>query len=133
MLRPNQLKYNKERKGRIRGQVSKIPTLAPGNFALKSLECGRISARQIEATRRVITRNMKRRGQVWVRIFPSKGITSKPIEVRMGKGKGSVEYWVSSVKKGKVLFEVGGVSSSTAIKALKDGASKLPVLTKIIT
>jgi len=129
MLRPRELKFRKERKGRIRGLESKNPTLKEGCFGLRTLESGRVTARQIEATRRAITRKMKRRGRVWVLIFPHKPITSKPIEVRMGKGKGNVDYWVASVRQGKVLFLVGGVSQEIAMEALKAGAGKLPLLT----
>ena len=102
-----------------------------GSYGLRALESGRISARQIEAARRVITRRMKRRGKVWIKIFPSTPVTSKPVEVRMGKGKGAVDYWVCPVKRGTLLYEVGGISKEVA-QALKGGATKLPVATKII-
>jgi large subunit ribosomal protein L16 len=131
MLRPKQVKYRKQFKGRIRGSESS-PSLGKGSFGLKALESGRISARQIEATRRAMTRKMKRKGRVWIRIFPSTPITSKPVEVRMGKGKGNVDYWVCPVRQGRILYEIGGVSSEVALQALRAGAAKLPLLTKVI-
>ena len=132
MLRPKQVKYRKQRKGRIKGMESKSVNLTVGTFGLKALESGRLTARQIEATRRAITRKMKRRGRVWIRVFPATPITSKPVEVRMGKGKGNVDYWVCPVRQGKILYEVGGISRDTAMQALKAGAAKLPLLTRII-
>lgn len=132
MLRPKQVKYRKQRKGRIKGMESKSINLTVGTFGLKALESGRLTARQIEATRRAITRKMKRRGRVWIRVFPATPITSKPVEVRMGKGKGNVDYWVCPVRQGKILYEVGGISRDTAMQALKAGAAKLPLLTRII-
>lgn len=132
MLRPKELQFRKEKKGRIKGRLNQSFELAPGTFALKALESGRITARQIEATRRAITRQMKRRGNVRIRIFPSKPITSKPIEVRMGKGKGHVAYWVCSVPKGQILYEIGGVPLSIGLQALRAGSHKLPLLTKIV-
>ena len=132
MLRPKQVKYRKQRKGRIKGMESKSINLTVGTYGLKALESGRVTARQIEATRRAITRKMKRRGRVWIRVFPATPITSKPVEVRMGKGKGNVDYWVCPVRQGKILYEVGGISRDTAMQALKAGAAKLPLLTRII-
>ena len=132
MLRPKQVKYRKQRKGRIKGVESKSVNLTVGTYGLKALESGRVTARQIEATRRAITRKMKRRGRVWIRVFPATPITSKPVEVRMGKGKGNVDYWVCPVRQGKILYEVGGISRDTAMQALKAGAAKLPLLTRII-
>jgi large subunit ribosomal protein L16 len=129
MLRPRELSYKKVRKGRLRGVESKNPYLKGGTFGLRALESGRITARQIEATRRAITRKMNRRGRVWILIFPQTPVTSKPIEVRMGKGKGAVNYWVSSIRKGRLLFLVGGVSREVAFEALRAGAGKLPLLT----
>ena len=111
---------------------SKSVNLTVGTYGLKALESGRVTARQIEATRRAITRKMKRRGRVWIRVFPATPITSKPVEVRMGKGKGNVDYWVCPVRQGKILYEVGGISRDTAMQALKAGAAKLPLLTRII-
>jgi len=129
MLRPKQVKYRKEKKGKIRGRQTKQASLLRGTYGLKALESGRITARQIESTRRAMTRKMKRRGRVWIRIFPHQPITNKPVEVRMGKGKGNVAYWVCPVRKGKILYVVGGVSKEIALQALRAGAAKLPLLT----
>lgn len=132
MLRPKQVKYRKQRKGRIKGVESKSVNLTVGTYGLKALESGRVTARQIEATRRAITRKMKRRGRVWIRVFPATPITSKPVEVRMGKGKGNVDYWVCPVRQGKILYEIGGIPYDTAMQALQAGAAKLPLLTRIV-
>ena len=132
MLRPIELKFRKGRKGRIKGRFHQPFELSPGTLALKALESGRITARQIEATRRAITRQMKRRGNVRICIFPFQPITNKPIEVRMGKGKGNVAYWVCSVPKGKILYEIRGVPLSIGLQALRAGSHKLPLLTKIV-
>ena len=132
MLRPKQVKYRKQRKGRIKGMESKSVNLTVGTYGLKALESGRVTARQIEATRRAITRKMKRRGRVWIRVFPATPITSKPVEVRMGKGKGNVDYWVCPVRQGKILYEIGGISHEIAMQALQAGAAKLPLLTRIV-
>lgn len=132
MLRPKQTKFRKQRKGKIRGLETRSNTIIFGEYGLKVLECGRISARQIEATRRAITRKVKRRGKLWIRMFPSVPVTAKPVEVRMGKGKGNVNYWVSPVRQGQILYEVGGVTQEIGLQALRAGANKLPVLTKII-
>ena len=132
MLRPKQVKYRKQRKGRIKGMESKSINLTGGTYGLKALESGRVTARQIEATRRAITRKMKRRGRVWIRVFPATPITSKPVEVRMGKGKGNVDYWVCPVRQGKILYEIGGISHEIAMQALQAGAAKLPLLTRIV-
>jgi len=132
MLRPKQTKFRKVKKGRIRGIETRSTDTLFGSYGLRALESGRISARQIEAARRVITRRMKRRGKVWIKIFPSTPVTSKPVEVRMGKGKGAVDYWVCPVRKGTLLYEIGGVSKETALQALHGGSTKLPVATKII-
>lgn len=132
MLRPRQVKFKKTRKGRIRGLETRVLGLVAGTYGLKALEGGRLTARQIEATRRSITRKMKRRGRVWIRVFPSTPITSKPVEVRMGKGKGNVDYWVAPVRPGRVLYEIGGVPRATALQALQSGAAKLPLRTKIL-
>lgn len=119
-------------KGRIRGLATRGHEIAFGTFGIKSLEPGRITARQIEAARISVTRAMKREGQVWIRIFPDKPITKKPAEVRMGKGKGAPEYWVAVVKPGTIMFEANGVSLETAQEALRLAAQKLPVRTKFI-
>ena len=132
MLRPKQVKYRKQRKGRIKGMESKSVNLTVGTYGLKALESGRVTARQIEATRRAITRKMKRRGRVWIRVFPATPITSKPVAVRMVKGKGTVDYWVCPVRQGKILYEIGGIPHETAMQALQAGAAKLPLLTRIV-
>lgn len=131
MLRPKQVKYRKARKGRIQGTQN--DHLLRGAFGLKAIEGGRVTARQVEASRRAMTRKMKRRGKVWIRIFPSTPISRKPIEVRMGKGKGNVDFWVAPVRKGKVLYEIGGVPPEVAEAALRAGAAKLPLLCKVLT
>ncbi len=132
MLQPKRTKYRKTFKGRIKGAAKGGTSLNFGNFGLKALEPERVTSRQIEATRRAITRQMKRQGKVWIRIFPDVPVTGKPIEVRMGKGKGSVERWVARVAPGRILFEVDGVSEPIAMEALRLGAAKLPIKTKII-
>ena len=129
MLQPKRTKYRKAFKGRITGNAKGGYTLNFGSFGLKALEPERVTARQIEATRRAVTREMKRQGKVWIRVFPDTPVTAKPIEVRMGKGKGSVDRWVARVA---ILFEIDGVPDAVAIQALKLGAAKLPVKTKII-
>lgn len=130
MLQPKRTKYRKKQKGRVKGIAQRGHTIAFGNFALKTLEPGWINSRQIEAARIAMTRYMKREGQVWIRIFPDKPVTKKPAEVRMGKGKGAPEYWVATVKPGRILFEVTGVSTATAQEALRLASQKLPVKTK---
>ena len=132
MLQPKRTKYRKAFKGRISGNSKGGYTLNFGSFGLKALEPERVTARQIEATRRAVTREMKRQGKVWIRVFPDTPVTAKPIEVRMGKGKGSVDRWVARVAPGRILFEIDGVPDAVAIQALKLGAAKLPVKTKII-
>lgn len=132
MLQPKRTKFRKTFKGRIKGAAKGGTTLNFGNFGLKALEPERITSRQIEATRRAVTRHMKRQGKVWIRIFPDVPVTGKPIEVRMGKGKGSVERWVAKVAPGRILFEVDGVSEPIAREALRLGSAKLPIKTKII-
>lgn len=114
MLQPKRVKFRKAQKGRVKGVATRGAEIAFGSFALKSLEAGWITSRQIEASRIAVTRAMKREGQVWIRIFPDKPITKKPAEVRMGKGKGSPEYWVACIKPGTILFESGGVTLATA-------------------
>ncbi len=130
MLQPKRTKFRKMQKGRVKGVATRGHTIAFGSFALKSLEGGWITARQIEAARIAVTRFMKREGQVWIRIFPDKPITKKPAEVRMGKGKGSPEYWVAVVKPGTILFEAGGVTKAVAKEALRLAEGKLPIRTK---
>ncbi len=131
MLQPKRTKYRKQQKGRIRGIASRGYTVAFGSFGLKSLEPGWITSRQIEAARVAMTRHMRREGKVWIRIFPDKPITKKPLEVRMGKGKGNVEYYVAVVKPGTIMFEIDGVKRAVAEEALRLAAQKLPVKTKI--
>jgi len=132
MLQPKRTKFRKAHKGRIRGNAKGGTSLNFGSYGLKSLEAERVTARQIEATRRAITRHMKRAGRVWIRIFPDVPVTKKPTEVRMGKGKGSVEFWAAKVKPGRIMFEIDGVSDDVAREALRLGAAKLPVRTKIV-
>jgi large subunit ribosomal protein L16 len=126
------MKWRKQRKGRITGQAQKGADVSFGDFALKTLEPGRISARQIESARRAIQRSVKRGGKLWIRIFPDKPITKKPAEVRMGKGKGSVDHWVAPVKPGRVLYEINGVTREQAQQAFKLAGYKLPVKTKFV-
>lgn len=133
MLQPKRTKFRKAHKGRIKGTAKGGTALTFGSYGLKALEPERVTARQIEATRRAITRHMKRAGRVWIRIFPDVPVTKKPTEVRMGKGKGSVEFWAAKVKPGRIMFEIDGVSDDVAREALRLGAAKLPVRTKIVT
>ena len=132
MLQPKRTKYRKVQKGRVRGLAHRGSSLVFGDFALKALEPVWMTAMQIEAARVAVTRAMKRQGQVWIRIFPDKPITKKPAEVRMGKGKGSFEYWAGVVKPGRILFEIEGVSPALAQKAMRLAAQKLPIKTKFI-
>ena len=132
MLQPKKTKYRKLQKGKMKGNAGRGTTLAFGSFGIKALDECWITARQIEAARIAVTRYMKRQGQVWIRIFPDKPITKKPAEVRMGKGKGSPEYWAATVKPGRVLFECEGVDFETAKEALRLAAQKLPIKTKFI-
>jgi large subunit ribosomal protein L16 len=133
MLSPKKTKYRKQFKGKIHGTAKGGFTLNFGSYGLKSVEPERITARQIEAARRAITRQMKRQGRVWIRIFPDVPVTDKPAEVRMGKGKGAVEYWAARVHPGRIMFEIDGVSDEVAREALRLGAAKLPVKTRIVT
>ncbi len=133
MLSPKRTKYRKAFKGRIHGQAKGGFSLNFGSYGLKSLDPERLTARQIEAARRAITRQMKRQGRVWIRVFPDLPVTDKPAEVRMGSGKGSVEYWAARVHPGRILFEIDGVPDDVAREALRLGAAKLPVRTKIVT
>jgi large subunit ribosomal protein L16 len=132
MLQPARTKYRKAHKGRIHGQAKGGTALNFGSFGLKAVEPNRISAREIEAARRAITRAMKRAGRVWIRIFPDLPVTKKPVEVRMGSGKGAPELWVARVKPGRIMFELDGVSEATAREALGLGAAKLSIKTRIV-
>ena len=132
MLQPKRTTFRKAHKGRIKGIARTGFSLSFGGFGLKALEPERVTARQIEAARRAITRAMKRQGQVWIRIFPDVPVSSKPAEVRMGSGKGAPEFWVARVKPGRIMFEIDGVSLDTAKEALSLGAAKLPIRTKIV-
>ena len=129
MLLPQKTKFRKQHKGRIHGKAYKGFKLNFGSYGLKAITPGRINSKQIEAARRAITREMQREGRVWIRIFPDVPVSKKPAEVRMGKGKGSVEYWVSRIHPGRILFEVDGVSEEIAKNALLLGAAKLPIKT----
>jgi len=133
MLQPKRTKFRKAHKGRIHGNAKGGFTLNFGSYGLKAIEPERITARQIEATRRAITRHMKRAGRVWIRIFPDLPVSKKPTEVRMGKGKGSPEFWCAKVKPGRIMFEIDGVSDEVAREALRLGAAKLPIKTKVVT
>lgn len=126
MLQPKRTKYRKQMKGRNRGLALRGSNISFGEFGLKALERGRLTARQIEAARRAMTRHIKRGGKIWIRVFPDKPITQKPLEVRQGKGKGSVEYWVAQIQPGKVLFEMEGVSKELAKEAFDLAKAKLP-------
>ena len=132
MLQPKRTKFRKQHKGRIHGDAKGGSELNFGTYGLKSTEPERVTARQIEAARRAITRHMKRQGRVWIRVFPDVPVTGKPTEVRMGKGKGSVDYWAAKVKPGRIMFEIDGVSEVVAREALRLGAMKLPVTTRIV-
>ncbi len=132
MLQPKKTKFRKQQKGRMKGLSQRGHVLSNGTFGIKSLDSSFVTARQIEAARIAATRYMKREGQLWIKIFPDKPITKKPLEVRMGKGKGGVEYWAAVVKPGRILFEVGGVPEPVAKEALRLAAQKLPVKTKYI-
>ena len=133
MLSPKRTKFRKAHKGRIHGNAKGGTDLNFGAFGLKALEPERITARQIEAARRAITRSMRRAGRVWIRIFPDVPVSTKPAEVRMGSGKGSPEFWVARVKPGRIMFEIDGVTAELAREALALGAAKLPIKTRFIT
>ena len=133
MLQPARSKFRKQHKGRNRGLATTGNKVSFGDFGLKAIGRGRITARQIEAGRRVMTRHIKRGGRVWIRIFPDKPITKKPAEVRMGKGKGSVEFYVAEIQPGKMLYEMDGVSEEDAREAFRLAAAKLPLLTSFVT
>jgi len=132
MLQPKRTKYRKQQKGRMKGLAQRGHRLSNGTFGIKSMDSSFVTARQIEAARIAATRYMKREGSIWIKIFPDKPITKKPLEVRMGKGKGAVEYWAAVVKPGRIMFEIGGVPLATAKEALRLAAQKLPVRTKFV-
>lgn len=132
MLQPKRTKFRKAHKGRIRGMTKGGAELNFGAFGMKATEGGRISARQIEAARRAITRHLKRAGRVWIRIFPDKPVSKKPAEVRMGKGKGSVELWVAPVQPGRIMFEIDGVPHELAEQAMRRASAKLPIGTRFV-
>jgi large subunit ribosomal protein L16 len=132
MLQPNRTKFRKQQKGRNRGLATVGNRVSFGEFGLKAVGRGRLNSRQIEAARRTITRHVRRGGQLWIRVFPDKPISKKPLEVRMGKGKGVVEYWVAQVQPGRVLYEIEGISEELAREAFKLAAAKLPVQTTFV-
>lgn len=132
MLMPKRVKWRKQMRGRMRGKAMRGAQVSFGEFGLQALEPGWITARQIEAARRAIVREMKRRGKVWIRIFPDKPYTQRAAETRMGSGKGNVEYYVATVKPGRIMFEVGGLPSDIAVSALKQAKYKFPIKTKIV-
>lgn len=132
MLSPKKTKFRKQHRGRMRGHASKGNTIAFGDYALQTMEPVWLSSRQIEATRRTITRYVKRGGKLWIRVFPDKPVTARPAETRMGSGKGAPEYWVAVIKPGHILFEISGVPELTAKQAMKLASYKLPVKTKFI-
>jgi large subunit ribosomal protein L16 len=132
MLQPKRTKFRKMQKGRVRGLAQRGSTISYGSFAIKTTEVGFITSRQIESARVAITRYMKREGKVWIRIFPDKPITSKPAEVRMGKGKGAPSHWVAPIKPGRIMFEIDGVPLAVAQEALRLGAQKMPVKTRFV-
>jgi len=133
MLMPKRTKYRKQQKGRNRGKAYRGNSLAFGTYGLKAIELGRINSRQIEAGRVALSRTMKRTGKIWIRVFPDKPLTAKPVGVRMGKGKGSVEEWVMNIQPGRIIFEITGVNEDVALRALTLAAAKLPFKTKIVT
>ena len=132
MLQPKRTKFRKQMKGRNRGLAFRGSSVSFGDYGLKSIDRGQLTARQIEAARRAMTRFIKRGGKIWIRVFPDKPITKKPLEVRQGKGKGNVEYWVALVQPGKLLYEIAGVTEDIAREAFKLAAAKLPVRTAFI-
>src|SRR5712692_1406040 len=132
MLQPKRTKYRKAHKGRIHGLATSGATLAFGQFGLKAMEPERLTARQIEAARRALTRHMKRSGRVWIRIYPDVPVSKKPLEVRMGSGKGAPEFWVTRIKPGRIIFEIDGVNEALAREALGLAAAKLPIKTRFI-
>ena len=132
MLQPKKVRRRRVQKGRIKGLAQRGSTISFGSFGIKAMEMGRITSRQIEAARIAMTRRMKREGQVWIRIFPDTPITSKPAEVRMGKGKGALDHWVCKIKPGRILYEIDGVDIEIAKEALRLGAQKLPMKCKFV-
>jgi len=132
MLQPKRTKFRKMQKGRIHGEAKGGTHLNFGSYGLKAMEPERVTARQIEAARRAMTRHMKRQGRVWIRVFPDVPVSSKPIEVRMGKGKGTVDFWAVKVKPGRIMFEIDGVSDSVAKEALRLAAMKLPIKSRVV-
>jgi len=132
MLQPKRTKFRKQHKGRIHGEAKGGSDLNFGSFGLKATEPERVTARQIEAARRAMTRHMKRQGRVWIRIFPDVPVSSKPTEVRMGKGKGSVDFWAAKIKPGRIMFEIDGVGAEIAHEALRLAAMKLPIKTRVV-
>ncbi|MBI5586139.1 MAG: 50S ribosomal protein L16 [Deltaproteobacteria bacterium] len=132
MLSPKKVKYRKQMKGRMRGLAYRGSDLAFGDYGLQALECGRLTAQQIEAARIAMTRSIKRGGKIWIRIFPDKPITKQPAETRMGKGKGAPEGWVAVIRPGRMIYEMEGISPETAAEALRLAAHKLPIRTKIV-
>src|SRR3954471_18834128 len=133
MLSPKRVKWRKHQKGKMRGRADRGGTLFFGEFGLQAGECGKITSKQIEASRVAMTRYVKRGGQIWVRIFPDKSITKKPAETRMGSGKGNPEGWVAVIKPGRMLFEMGGVTAEVAKEAMKLAAAKLPMKTRVVS
>ena len=133
MLQPKRTKFRKQHKGRNRGLAQRGNSVSFGEFGLKAIDRGRLTARQIESARRAMTRHVKRGGKIWIRVFPDKPITKKPLEVRQGKGKGNVEYWVALVQPGSVVYEIAGVDEVVAREAFKRAAAKLPVRTAFVT
>ena len=132
MLQPKKTKFRKMQKGKMKGNAQRGHQLSFGSYGIKALEEVWITARQIEAARIAVTRHMKRQGQVWIRIFPDKPVTKKPLEVRMGKGKGALDHWVAVVRPGRIMFEMDGVNTETAKEAMRLAAQKLPILTKFV-
>ena len=132
MLMPKRVKYRKQQRGRMKGKALRGPEISFGEYGLMALEPGWITARQIEAARRTMAREMKRRGKIWIRIFPDKPYTHRPAETRMGKGKGNVEYWVAVVKPGRIMFEVGGLPEEAALEALRQATYKFSIKTKVV-
>ena len=133
MLQPKKTKYRKQQKGKLRGFATSGAKVSFGEFGLKAITRGRVTARQIEAARRAMTRHIKRGGKIWIRMFPDKPITKKPLEVRQGKGKGNVEYWVAQIQPGKILYEMSGVEETLAKEAFELAAAKLPIKTKFVS
>ena len=133
MLSPKKVKFRKQQKGKMRGVARRGCTLNFGEYGLQAVECGKISAKQIEAARIAMTRHVKRGGRIWIRIFPDKPFTKKPAEVRMGKGKGAVDHWVAVVKPGRIMFEIAGVPEDVAREALNLASYKLPIKTQIVS